>query len=62
MKRRSALEATRPLAVAFLAVQSLRLGRRARNFVTLAKPLKQVAILAPAAAKWRMFRGRWLAA
>jgi hypothetical protein len=48
--------------VVLAAVHPLRIDRRPGTTVTIAKPLEQVAILAPAAAERRVFRHRWLVA
>ena len=46
-----------PLIVALAAVQTGLVDRRAGNAIAIAEPLEQVAILAAAAAEWRVLRG-----
>jgi len=49
------LKRARSLTVAPVAVHPFGVGRRSRDAIALAKPLQEIAVLAPAAAEGRMF-------
>ena len=49
------LKRARSLTVAPVAVHPFGIGRRSRDAIALAKPVQEVAVLAPAAAEGRMF-------